>query len=287
MVSARDRKELPAWLGGAIVAGVGVCLAGLEFFRALRRERREPRAVHHARNLAIACGAMLAMQCVEKPFAMRLAGRVERLELGLVPKLARSCMARLLLSVILLDYGLYVWHVLTHKVPVLWRFHLVHHVDLDLDASTAVRFHFGEMLLSVPWRLAQILVVGASPGAVSVWQTLLRCSILFHHSNVRLPLSLERLLSYVIMTPRLHSTHHEARIENTNSNWSSGLSIWDLMHGTYKWQPAQAPIGVPAFQQVADVALPRCILLPFEPEPGAEHGQIGFVRQVAPRPFMQ
>src|SRR5690242_987623 len=163
MVSARDPKEFPAWLGGAIVAGVGVCLAGLEFFRALRRERREPKVVHHARNLAIACGAMLAMQCVEKPFAMRLARRVERLELGLVPKLARPRMARRLLSVILLDYGLYVWHVLTHKVPVLWRFHLVHHVDLDLDASTAFRFHFGEMLLSVPWRLAQIRVVGASP----------------------------------------------------------------------------------------------------------------------------
>ena len=287
MVSARDSKELPAWLSGAIVAGVGVCLVGMEIFRALRRERREPKVVHHARNLALASGALLVMQWVEKPFAMRLSARAERLELGLAPRLTKSRTGRLLLSVILLDYGLYVWHVLTHKVPLLWRFHLVHHVDLDLDASTAVRFHFGEMLLSVPWRLAQIRVVGASPRALSIWQTFLLVSILFHHSNVRLPVKLERFLSYIIMTPRLHSTHHELRIENTNSNWSSGLSIWDLLHGTYKWQRAQAPIGVPAFQDVADVALPRCILLPFEPETGREHSQIGFVRQVAPRPFMQ
>ena len=285
MVSARASKELPAWLSGAIVAGVGVCLVGFEFFRALRRQRREPRLVHDARNLALATGALLVMQGIEKPFAMRLAGRMERFELGLVPRLAKSCAARALLSVIFLDYGLYVWHVLTHKVPLLWRFHLVHHADLDLDASTAIRFHFGEMLLSVPWRLAQIRVVGASPIAVSIWQTFLLSSILFHHSNVRLPVKLERLLSYLIMTPRLHSTHHEARLENTNSNWSSGFTIWDLLHGTYKWQRAEAPIGVPALQDPADVTLPRCVVLPFELAlPGT---QSGFVRQVAPRPFMQ
>jgi len=204
------------------------------------------------------------MQLIEKPFAMRLAVHVERNKLGLVPRLVKSAAAHLVLSVILLDYGLYIWHVLTHKVPQLWRFHLVHHIDLDLDASTALRFHFGEMLLSVPWRLVQICVVGASPLALSTWQTFVLASILFHHSNVRLPVRLERLLSFIIMTPRLHGSHHEARREHANSNWSSGFTIWDLLHGTYKWRAAQGTIGVPAFQDPENVTLPRCILLPFE-----------------------
>ena len=248
------------------MAGVAVCLVGLELSRALRKRKREPKLLRDARNLALATGAGLVMQLIEKPFAMRLARHVERNELGLVPRLASSHAARLVLSVILLDYGLYVWHVLTHRVPQLWRFHLVHHIDLDLDTSTAVRFHFGEMLLSIPWRLAQIRLAGASPLAVSIWQTFLLASILFHHSNVRLPVRIERVLSFIIMTPRLHGTHHEARREHANANWSSGFTIWDLLHGTYKWREAQGTIGVPAYQEIEDVTLPRCVVLPFEPQ---------------------
>ena len=248
------------------MAGVAACLVGLELSRALRERRREPKLVRDTRNLTLATGAGLVMQLIEKPFATRLAGHMERNEWGLVSWLARSHSARLVLSVILLDYGLYIWHVLTHKVPQLWRFHLVHHIDLDLDTSTAVRFHFGEMLLSIPWRLAQICLVGASPLAVSIWQTFLLVSILFHHSNVRLPVRIERVLSFMIMTPRLHGTHHETRREHANSNWSSGLTIWDLLHGTYKWRQAQGTTGVPVYQDIEDVTLPRCILLPFEPQ---------------------
>ncbi|MGC2658882.1 MAG: sterol desaturase family protein [Bryobacteraceae bacterium] len=171
-----------------------------------------------------------------------------------------------LAAVLLMDYGLYVWHVLTHKVPFLWRFHLVHHIDLDMDASTALRFHFGEMVLSVPWRLMQIVAVGASPLAVSIWQTLLFVSILFHHSNVQLPIKIERWLSFLIMTPRLHSTHHEANRNHSHSNWSSGLALWDLLHGTRLWtygEDNSAVIGVPAYQHIKDVGLNECLTIPF------------------------
>ncbi|MEJ7607363.1 MAG: sterol desaturase family protein [Bryobacteraceae bacterium] len=168
-------------------------------------------------------------------------------------------------AVVLLDYGLYLWHVLTHKVPLLWRFHRVHHIDLDLDASTALRFHFGEMLLSVPWRLAQVAVVGASPQAVAIWQTCLFVSILFHHSNVRLPIGLERRLRYAIATPRLHGIHHRPEQTCLNSNWSSGLSIWDIIHRTHRWhQDEQLQTGVPGYQRAEDVTLKRSLLLPFE-----------------------
>jgi sterol desaturase/sphingolipid hydroxylase (fatty acid hydroxylase superfamily) len=286
-------KEIPGWLRGAIVIGVAGCLVALELSRSLRKRKREPELVRGIRNLAIAAGAGAVMQLIERPVAMRLAGYVQRNELGMVHRLAKSNATRVLLSVILLDYGLYAWHVLTHKVPWLWRFHLVHHVDLDLDASTAVRFHFGEMLLSIPWRLAQIRVIGASPLALSVWQTFLFTSILFHHSNVELPERMERRLSWIIMTPRLHGIHHQARRESTNSNWSSGLTIWDFLHGTYRWHQDAGTIGVPAYQDPAEVTLPRCLVIPFEHQrdtwaqiPGMPHTAIA-PPQLDPLPAVQ
>jgi sterol desaturase/sphingolipid hydroxylase (fatty acid hydroxylase superfamily) len=172
------------------------------------------------------------------------------------------------LALLLLDYTLYVWHVLTHRVPVLWRFHAVHHIDLDLDASTAVRFHFGELTVSAPWRVAQVLLIGASPLTLSLWQTGLLMSILFHHSNVQLPISVERRIGRVFVTPRMHGIHHSQVRDETDSNWSSGLTLWDWLHGTLRLNVPQRAItiGVPAFQDPADVTLAKMIALPFEPQ---------------------
>ena len=286
-------KEIPGWLRGEIVMGVAGCLVALELSRSLRTRKHEPKLVRGIRNLAIAAGAGAVMQLVERPVAMRLARYVERNQLGLVARLAKSNAARVLLSAILLDYGLYVWHVLTHKVPWLWRFHQVHHIDLDMDASTAIRFHFGEMLLSIPWRAAQIRVIGASPLALSIWQTFLLISILFHHSNVKLPERMERRLGWIVMTPRLHGIHHEARRESLNSNWSSGFTIWDLLHGTYRWGQRDGTIGVPAYQDQAEVTLARCLVIPFEHQrdhwaqvPGLPHTAIA-PPQLDPLPAVQ
>lgn len=249
----------------AAILGVAAVLVALEMRRALRKPNREPKPLHAARNLALAAGAGVVMQLIETPLTYSLALHAHRSGWGIANRLPGT-IAQTAAAVLLLDYGLYVWHVLTHKVPFLWRFHLVHHIDLDLDASTAVRFHAGEMLLSVPWRLLQIAVAGASPLAVSVWQTLLLLSILFHHSNIRLPLRLERYLSYLIMTPRLHGIHHEALKAHTDSNWTSGLALWDMIHGTRLWKPRQGIIGVPGYNRIEDVILPKAIALPFHPQ---------------------
>lgn len=258
--------ELPVWLRGVLVGGAGLLLFALETRQQLRAPRREKRSVHTSRNLAIAGLAGLAMTIIETPLLRRVAVYVAASNSGLAPLLTRTPALRVVVAVLLLDYGLYVWHVLTHRVPFLWRFHLVHHVDLDLDASTALRFHFGEMLLSVPWRLAQACIAGADLMAVSVWQTLLFMSILFHHSNVRLPLGLERWLRLVIATPRLHGIHHRPEASCLNSNWTSGLSIWDLLHATHCWrEDPQLATGVPGYLQPQDVTLERALVLPFEP----------------------
>jgi sterol desaturase/sphingolipid hydroxylase (fatty acid hydroxylase superfamily) len=247
-----------------VIAGIGAALFALELRQALRTRQRERKSVRTGRNLALAGMAGVVMNAIERPLAMRVAQHVEINSLGLVPLLVRQPLARIVLAAVLLDYGLYVWHVLTHKVPFLWRFHMVHHVDLDMDASTAIRFHFGEMLLSVPWRVAQVWVVGASPIAVSIWQTCLLASILFHHSNVKLPIAMERRLRLLVVTPRVHGIHHLPDQSFLNSNWSSGLAIWDLIHKTHRWsEDGDSPVGVPGFERKEQVTLAKCVTMPF------------------------
>src|SRR5919201_6599100 len=163
-----------------------------------------------------------------------------------------------------MDYTLYLWHRLMHRWAWLWRFHLPHHVDLELDASTALRFHFSELVLSVPWRAGQIALIGVSPLSLSIWQTATLMEVIFHHSNVELPVGVERWLNKLIVTPRMHGIHHSVVQEEQNANWSSGLTLWDWLHGTLRLNVPQDEItvGVPAYQDPKDVTLPKVLAMP-------------------------
>ena len=261
----RERK-VPGWVSAPLVVGAFVWLAWLERRRPLRRAV-EPKLPREARNLAVAVAGAAALAVAERPVAERLCALVERRRWGLLKLWKLPAWAEVALAVLLLDYTLYHWHVLTHRLPFLWRFHVVHHADLDLDASTALRFHFAELLLSVPWRAGQILAVGVSPLALSVWQTLLLLSVLFHHSNVRLPVGLERRINRFVVTPRMHGIHHSAAEGETNSNWSSGLTVWDWLHGTLNLRVPQEAVnvGVPAYRDPQEVGLLEILKLPFGP----------------------
>ncbi len=152
--------------------------------------------------------------------------------LGLVPRLGLAPAAELTLSLLLLDYSLYRWHVLLHRLPMLWRWHRVHHADADLDVSTALRFHAAEMIWSAPWRLGQIFLIGIPPRTLALWSRLTIAEVMFHHANLRLPKRVERVLGRVLMTPRLHGIHHSNVAAHQHSNLSSGLTIWDSLSGT-------------------------------------------------------
>lgn len=260
----KKKREVPQWLSASLVAGAFGLLWLLERRRPLR-PRVEPGPAHDARNLAVAGLAAATVRFVEQPFIRPLTNMVERRRIGLLKLLRLPRWLEVAAAVVLLDYTLYVWHVLTHRLPFLWRFHVAHHVDLDLDASTALRFHFGELAVSTAWRVAQVTLLGVSPLSLSVWQTLLFISVLFHHSNVCLPLEAERRLSYFIVTPRMHGIHHSIVREETDSNWSSGLSLWDRLHGTLRLNVPQAEvtIGVPAYRAPAEVTLVEVLRLPF------------------------
>lgn len=260
-------SPIPRWVSACIVAGTFLTLTILERRRPLRRTV-EPGPRRPGRNVAIATIGAIAIHLAETPLVTRAAAMVEQRRWGLVKWLRLPRWLEVCAAVVLMDYTLYVWHVLTHRVPALWRFHAVHHIDRDLDASTAIRFHFGELVLSAPWRVAQIVVIGTSPMALSIWQTGLLASILFHHSNVALPPDIERRLSRVLVTPRMHGIHHSVIRGETESNWSSGLSAWDRIHRTLKLNAPQRDIvvGVPGFQSDDQVGLAKMLVLPFDGE---------------------
>jgi sterol desaturase/sphingolipid hydroxylase (fatty acid hydroxylase superfamily) len=256
-------RELPGWVAGTLVVGT--------FAAVLWREIRRPlRAQHHdkvrrdARNLTMALFSAAAIRLVEKPVVRRLSRRAHERSLGLVPRLSLPPWAEVGLTVALMDYTLYLWHVLTHKVPLLARFHRVHHADLDMDASTALRFHFGEMILSVPWRAAQVRLIGASPRALSLWEALTTAAILFHHSNSRLPLKLERWLCRLVVTPRYHGIHHSIVESETNANWGTILSLPDFLHGTLRLDVPQSAItiGVEELRDEGELTLGKLIPMP-------------------------
>jgi sterol desaturase/sphingolipid hydroxylase (fatty acid hydroxylase superfamily) len=247
---------------GVLVAGAGAVLL-------LERQRRARRyvenvATHTGRNLMVAGLAAATVHLLETPVVVPLARVVERRHWGLVCRVRPSWL-RDAAAVVLLDYTLYIWHILVHRVPWLWRFHLVHHVDLDLDASTGLRFHGGELAASIPWRAAQVLAIGVTPRALSIWQSLTLASILFHHSNTRLSDRAERILSWIVATPKMHAIHHSIDVAQLHSNFSSGLGIWDRLHGTARFdaQPGDVTVGVLGHLDHEDVAIGKILVLPF------------------------
>ena len=252
-------------LGGSVALATFGVLVYLENRRPLR-ESVESKVIRNSRNLTVAGIAAVTLQLAERPVVAPLTKLVERKNWGLLKLVRLPRWLETTLAVALLDYTLYIWHVLTHRIPFLWRLHVVHHTDLDLDASTALRFHFAEMIISVTWRAAQIIIIGVSPVSFAAWQAFLFPSILFHHSNVRLPIDLERKLQNLIVTPRMHGIHHSIVRQETDSNWSSGLTVWDFLHGTLKTDVPQNEIiiGVPAYREPDEVILAKILPMPFE-----------------------
>lgn len=256
-------RPFPAWASALLVGGTFLVLTWLEHRRPLRRPV-EPKLVRVGRNLALAAVTAVAVQAVERPLVVPLTRLVDARGWGLLPCVGLPAWAEVAAGLVVMDYTLYVWHVLVHRVPWLWRFHVVHHTDRDLDASTALRFHAAEIVVSVPWRAAQVVLFGVSTFTFTTWQTALLLSTLFHHANVRLPVRLERWLNHLVVTPRMHGIHHSTVREETDANWSSGLTLWDRLHGTLRLNVPQdaVTIGVPAYQ-APDVVLPRLFALPF------------------------
>ncbi len=165
-------------------------------------------------------------------------------------------------DILLLDLLIYWWHRFNHEAPLLWRFHRVHHLDRFLDSTSALRFHFGEVLLSALARAGAIMLLGVPFVSVLLFETLLLAATIFHHSNLRLPRRIEQHLSRVVITPSIHWVHHHARRSDTDSNYGTLFSFWDRLFGSRSpavRYPAMA-IGV---EGEAEQPLPALLVRPF------------------------
>jgi sterol desaturase/sphingolipid hydroxylase (fatty acid hydroxylase superfamily) len=177
-----------------------------------------------------------------------------------------------LLAVIALDLALYLQHVMFHAVPALWRFHMMHHADLDVDVTTGARFHPVEVTLSMVIKLAAVVLIGASPSAVLAFEVLLNATAMFNHSNVWMPPAVDRCLRWVVVTPDMHRIHHSILPRETNTNFGFNLPWWDRLLGTYRADPAaeqeNMPLGLEQFRDPMRLGLGGMLALPFTGEPG-------------------
>lgn len=172
-----------------------------------------------------------------------------------------------LLSIVAMDFIIYLQHVLVHAVPALWRLHRVHHADLDFDVTTGSRFHTIEIILSMLIKFATIVVLGPPVVAVVFFEVILNGMAMFNHSNVRLPLGLDRALRMIVVTPDMHRVHHSVEDNETNSNFGFNLSVWDRIFGTYIDQPREGhekmTIGIHTYRDPKQVSwLPGMLMLP-------------------------
>lgn len=172
-----------------------------------------------------------------------------------------------IIAVILLDLAIYLQHLLFHALPILWRLHMVHHADRDIDVSTGLRFHPIEILLSMLIKMGMVILIGAPAEAVLLFEVVLNGMAMFNHSNVRIPQPFDRLLRLLFVTPDMHRVHHSVIKRETNSNYGFNLSIWDRAFGTYRAQPrdghAGMTIGLEQFQDRPAHNLNWMLRLPF------------------------
>lgn len=171
------------------------------------------------------------------------------------------------LALLLLDFIIYLQHLMFHYLPILWRLHLVHHTDLDLDVTTGIRFHPIEILISAGIKVATVLLFGLPLSAVIFYEVMLNAASMFNHGNIYIPSGIDRFLRLFVITPDMHRVHHSVVIRETNSNFGNILSWWDRLLGTYRYQPAAGyqnmTIGLKEFRNAKRLRLPRLLLLPF------------------------
>ncbi|SRR6266536_228211 len=251
-------------IGASVLIALFIALFILETKFQLRK-RVQPRIKRVIINFIVSIPAFALLRLLFIPVMVWLAVKNQSWQIGFNYLFSDPVAIKYIIAFLLLDYSNYLWHILLHKLPVLWRFHLVHHTDLDLDITTAFRFHFGEMVGSVLFRGAAILLIGASPFLVLVYEITFEAATQFHHSNTRLPFRLEKFLNCLIVTPRMHGIHHSMIRNETNSNYSVIFSFWDRIHKTVRLNIHQNEIvtGVPSYADEKELTIGMLLKLPF------------------------
>jgi sterol desaturase/sphingolipid hydroxylase (fatty acid hydroxylase superfamily) len=231
-----------------------------------RRRREIPRVIRWTNNLALLVLDTAILRLTFPIIAVGLAVMAEDRGWGLFNNIDVPFWLAIVVSMLLLDLAIYLQHVMFHTIPGLWRLHRMHHADLDFDATTGLRFHPVEILISMGIKLAVVAALGPPAVAVLLFEVILNATALFNHANIDLPRPVDRVLRLIVVTPDMHRVHHSVDPRETNSNYGFNLPWWDRLLGTYIAQPAKGhegmEIGIEQFRTPRDLWLDRMLIQP-------------------------
>ena len=246
--------------------GVLSAMASWEIL-APRRILNTPKGLRWYSNLGLVFLDTVALRVLLPMQAVGVAEIAQHRGWGLLNYLSFPSGLEIVIGVVVLDFIIYLQHAIFHFLPLFWRLHRVHHTDLDFDVTTGVRFHPIEILLSMGIKMAAVVVLGPAPVAVIIFEIVLNATSIFNHGNIRLPISIDRVLRLFVVTPEMHRVHHSVLIKEFNSNFGFNLPWWDRILGTYRAQPEKGhegmTIGLAQFRNPKELALSRLFILPF------------------------
>lgn len=251
-----------------LAAFLGILAAMVLWELAAPKRRQEiPKVLRWSNNIALVVLDTVILRLSFPILAVGLAGWAEQNGWGLFNILSVPSWLAIVASLLILDLAIYLQHVMFHAVPLLWRLHRMHHADLEFDATTGLRFHPLEILLSMAIKLAIVALIGPPAVAVLLFEILLNGTALFNHGNIRLPVGVDRVLRLIIVTPDMHRVHHSTNPREANSNFGFNLPWWDRLLGTYTDAPGLGhqgmQIGTDRFRTRRDLWLDRLLTQPF------------------------
>jgi len=255
-----------------IAAFVGVLIVMIQLEYLIPRKARSlPRAERWVTNMLLVVINTATLKLVMPILAVAMATIANDKGWGLLTFIDLPLWVEIPLAIVILDMCVYLQHWASHKIPILWRFHQVHHADRDIDVTTGLRFHPIEILFSMTYKLLLVIALGPAVVAVLIFEVTLNASAMFNHSNVRLPIALDKILRKVIVTPDMHRVHHSVIRLETDSNYGFFLSVWDRLYRTYIAQPRDGhddmKIGLLAYQTYEPASIAWSLLLPFKSRP--------------------
>ena len=209
-----------------------------------RRILLEPRGRRWPANIGLAVLDTILVRAVAGGALASVAALADARAVGVLHWASAPLWLSWAIAIPVLDFAVYLQHVAFHAAPTFWRFHRVHHADLGFDATTGIRFHPVEVLISFGWKAIVVLLLGAPVSAVIAFEILLNASSLFNHGNVAIPTSVDRWLRRIVVTPDMHRIHHSSRVEEMSSNFAFSFSLWDRLCGTYRSDPKLGQTGL-------------------------------------------
>jgi sterol desaturase/sphingolipid hydroxylase (fatty acid hydroxylase superfamily) len=256
---SEDTIRLCAFVGVLLLVAVGEVISP-------RRPLKDNRKKRWVTNLSLIFIDSAVVRLLFPILPVALAATAEERGWGLLNVFRLSHWTGIVLSLLLLDFIIYLQHLMFHYIPVLWRLHRMHHTDLDLDVTSGNRFHPLEIVISMLIKLTAILLLGAPAQAILIFEVVLNASAMFNHGNIKLPAAFDRLLRTCLVTPDMHRVHHSTIARETNSNFGFNLPWWDHIFGTYRNQPEQGhmemTIGLKEYRDPKKLTLLRLLVQP-------------------------